>query len=408
MAITFRQAELDNGMIIAAEIDPTAASTAIGFFVRAGARDETTSQMGTSHFLEHMMFKGTAHRTAEQVDQHFDDIGAVHNAFTTSEMTAFYAHTLPEHLGTAGDILADILRPALRQDDFDIEKNVILEEIAMYDDQPFWKLYEQAIERYYGAHPLSHRVLGTRETITALTCDQMRAYFEYHYSADNTIVALAGAVDFDAMVERLGALCGGWPRTNVDRAQPAVHATPDAFTIEVPNVVLQYQLYVSPAPAMDDPRRHAAAVLAQILGDVEGSRLYWALIDAGIAEEAQAQYDPRDQAGDLLVFAACEPARGEEVEAIIRREIATLVDHISEDDVVRVRNKVLTAATLHGERPSGRMNRLGRVMTYLGTYRSLEEELARMDAVTLDDLRQVARDFPLEPVISGRLTPTSA
>ncbi|MCA9295625.1 MAG: insulinase family protein, partial [Phycisphaerales bacterium] len=214
MTLQFKQATLDNGLVVVGEIDAAAPTAAIGFFVKAGARDETTAEMGTSHFLEHMMFKGTDHRSAAQVDEHFDDIGAVHNAFTTSEMTAFYAHTLPEHVMEAESILADILRPALRDDDFSDEKKVILEEIAMYNDRPFWVLYERAMERYYRTHPLSHRVLGTKDTISALTCDQMRAYFNHRYSADNTVVALAGQVDFDQMVDRLRRDCGHWPRTN--------------------------------------------------------------------------------------------------------------------------------------------------------------------------------------------------
>jgi predicted Zn-dependent peptidase len=407
MTLYFKQATLDNGLVVVGEIDAAAPTAAMGFFVKAGARDEATPEMGTSHFLEHMMFKGTDRRTAGQVDEHFDDIGAVHNAFTTSEMTAFYAHALPEHIMEAESILSDILRPALRDDDFNDEKNVILEEIAMYDDQPFWVLYERAMECYYGAHPLSHRILGTKDTISALTCDQMRAYFNHRYSADNTVVALAGQIDFDQMVDRLRRDCGHWPRTNAVRMHPAFAPTPEAFTIELPTVNMHYQLYIAPAPAIDDERRHAAAMLAQILGDSEGSRLYWALVDTGLAEEAIAQYEARDGLGELLMFTACDPARADEAEEIVRREVRSLADSITEDDAMRVRNKVLTAATLHGERPSGRMNRLGRIMTYFDEYRSLDEELARMDAVTLDDLRAVAEAFPPEPVVVGRLRPSS-
>ena len=188
MAITYREHVLPNGLKLAAEIDPEAHSAAIGFFVRTGARDEATEDMGVSHFLEHMMFKGTAKRSGEQVDRDFDDLGGRHNAYTSVETTAFHVHCLPEHLGAGSDILADILRPALRQDDFDDEKKVILEEIAMYADQPFWRLYERACEEYYGRHPLGHRVLGTPESVGNLTAERMRSYFEQRYSADNTVV----------------------------------------------------------------------------------------------------------------------------------------------------------------------------------------------------------------------------
>jgi predicted Zn-dependent peptidase len=192
MAIRFQKAVLDNGLTVVGEVDPAAHTAAVGFFVKTGARDEDGAAMGVSHFLEHMMFKGSEGRTAEAVDLDFDRIGAEHNAFTTSEVTAFYASCLPEHLPRAEEILSDIMRPALRPDDFDDEKPVILEEIAMYRDQPFWVLYERAMEEYYRTHPLSHRVLGTAETVSALTRDQMAAYLADRYSADNTVVALAG------------------------------------------------------------------------------------------------------------------------------------------------------------------------------------------------------------------------
>ena len=188
MAFDFRHATLENGLTVIAETSTDAHTAAVGFFVKTGARDEPRELMGVSHFLEHMAFKGSERRDADAVNRDFDRIGASHNAFTTGELTAFHAHVLPEKLGDATEIIADILRPSLRQADFDEEKGVILEEIAMYDDNPFWRLWESANERYFGAHPLGHRVLGTRETVTALTRDQMQAYFDRRYSASNTVV----------------------------------------------------------------------------------------------------------------------------------------------------------------------------------------------------------------------------
>ena len=405
MHVQFQQATLDNGLTILAESDLSAHTAAIGFFVKTGARDEAAKIMGVSHFLEHMMFQGTANRTAEQVDRDFDDIGANHNAYTTSELTAFWAHCLPEHLPRAEEILADILRPALRQEDFDSEKKVILEEIAMYRDQPFWVLYERAMEEYYGRHPLSHRVLGTDETVGAMTREQMLAYFRQRYSADNTVVAMSGRLGFDAMVSNLERHCGSWQRTQAERAYPsAIHPAKD-FTIKLPTVNRHYLLMLAPAPGMKDDRRYALGMLLQILGDADGSRLYWALIETGLAEEAQSQYDGRDGVGESLLFAVCSPQDSRKVEEIMLREAKTLPDSLTEDDLVRVRSKVATAATLHSELPAGRMRRLGRVWTYSGEYRTLESELERINAVTLDELREVAAEFPLRPSVIARLTP---
>src|SRR6266478_7552714 len=171
----FESVVLKNGLKIIGETSPSARSTAIGFFVRTGARDETPEVCGVTHFLEHMVFKGTPRRTALDVNRDFDRIGANYNAFTSEENTVFYAAILPEYLPQAIDILADILRPSLREDDFDMEKQVIIEEIGMYDDQPMWSAYDNAKRAYFADHPLGNSILGTAASITALTRDQMEA-----------------------------------------------------------------------------------------------------------------------------------------------------------------------------------------------------------------------------------------
>src|SRR4051794_38277946 len=173
----FHSHTLPNGMQVIGETSPSARSAALGFFVRTGARDETEDVSGVTHFLEHMVFKGTPHRTALDVNRDFDRIGAHYNAFTSEENTVFYASILPEYLPQAVDILADILRPSLRTEDFEMEKKVIIEEIGMYDDQPTWSAYDHAKKCYFDVHPLGNSILGTAESITALTRDQMHSYF---------------------------------------------------------------------------------------------------------------------------------------------------------------------------------------------------------------------------------------
>ncbi len=409
MPVAFHRHQLPNGLTIVAEVDPDAHTAAAGFFVRTGARDEAPPLMGVSHFLEHMMFKGTARRTAEDVNREFDELGAKYNAYTTSEITCFYAQVLPERLDNATDILADILRPALRDDDFTTEKGVILEEIAMYRDQPFWNLYERAMEEHYGLHTLAHRVLGTNETVGALTSAQMREYFENRYSADNTTVALAGRLDFDHCVKHIGRLCADWQTTRParDAAQPP-SPKGASFVIEDEKVTRAYWLMISPAPSAQDPRRYAAMMLAQVLGGTDNSRLHWALIETGVAEEAQAAYDPRDGCGDTFVFASGDPERIDEIIQIANREIDNLVASLTPEDLQRLRNRLATGVTLAGERPGGRMQRIGRLWTYNREYRTLEQELDAINAVTLDDLRKVSKDFPFSVRTVGLLKPKNA
>ncbi|MFO0961477.1 MAG: pitrilysin family protein [Phycisphaerales bacterium] len=405
MSFEFKHAVLENGLTVIAECSPLAHTAAVGFFVRTGARDEPRELMGVSHYLEHMVFKGTARRSADQVNRDFDRIGANHNAFTTAELTAFHAHVLPEHLDDATGILADILRPSLRQADFDEEKGVILEEIAMYDDNPFWRLWEHASERFFGAHPMGHRVLGTRETIKALTRDQMQAYFDDRYGASSTVVCAAGAVDFDALVATLRRECGSWKPGNHARQHPPFLPHEERLLVPMKQANRAYLAWICPAPSMADPRRYAAAMLAQVLGDTEGSRLYWALIESGIAEEAQAQYDGHDGLGEMVAYAACKPEDADRVDAIVRAEMERLATTITQEELTNARAKIATGVVVAGERPAGRMRRLGALWLYRGAYASLEEELGEIERLTLADLRRVAHDFPLRPVLSARVIP---
>lgn len=405
MGVTFERASLPNGLTVIAEVDPTAHSAAVGYFVKTGARDERSVVMGVSHFLEHMMFKGTAKRTAEQLNRDFDRIGAKNNAYTSSEMTCFHAQVIPERLDAAVEILADMLRPALREEDFATEKGVILEEIAMYQDNPFWVLYEQAMDEYYAPHPLAHRVLGTSDTITALSAAQMREYFENRYSADNTVVALAGKMDFGHVMKQIEGLCGHWERTNTKRDLGRVVPQAKKFEQRDAKVNRGYVIAIAPAPSSSDPRRYAASLLSEVLGGSDNSRLHWALLETGLAEEAQAAYDPRDSTGDFLAFASGDPERLDEIQEVLFREINSLGDTLVEDDLAKIRSKMVTSVTVGGERPSGRMQRLGRQWTYLGEYSTLEEELARINSVSVADLKKLLQEFPFEPCTLGRLLP---
>src|SRR3954462_12147561 len=193
----FHSHKLPNGLTIIGETSPSARSAAVGFFVRTGSRDETPEVSGVSHFLEHMVFKGTPRRSAFDVNRDFDKIGAHYNAFTSEENTVFYAAVLPEYLPPAVDLLADILRLSLRVEDFEMEKNVIIEEIGMYEDQPHWSAYDHAKRAYFAEHPLGNSILGTPESIRVLKRDQMKEYFARRYVARNITVVAAGNFDWE-------------------------------------------------------------------------------------------------------------------------------------------------------------------------------------------------------------------
>lgn len=404
----FHHRQLDNGLTLLVESNPEAHTASIGFFVNTGARDETAEVMGVSHFLEHMVFKGTDRRTADDVNRRFDEIGANYNAFTAHEQTVYYAHVLPEFLPDATDLLADILRPSLRTDDFNMEKNVILEEIGMYEDRPSWRLTDSLMEHYFAGKPQGFRVLGTAETIKALTDEQMRNYFNRQYSSDNMFVAAAGQVDVDQLEQQLAELTAHWRTTGVSRCydQP-VYETRDKTLVD-DKLSRHYCAMMWPGPAAQDDRRYASKVLADVLGDSGGSRLYWSLVDPGHAEEADATFHPMDQEGAFYVYACCDPDRAERVESKMTEVIERLGDDVNDAEVERARNKIATAATLSGEAPMGRMMSLGGQWLYLRSYRTLDEEIEKLMAVTTDDLLELLHDYPYQNVTTLRLTPGSA
>ncbi len=405
MPVTFREHVLPNGLRIVAETDDSAASAAAGYFVKSGARDEPPSLMGISHFLEHMVFKGTDTRRGEEIDEAFDDLGVHHNAWTSHEITAFHTHGLPDTLGSALEILTDILHPALRPEDLDDEREVVIEEIAMYEDQPFWELWEAVADSYFGTHPMGHRVLGTADTVRAITPEAMTSWHAERYGADNVVLALAGKVDFEGVVERAAATCGHWARTEATRTLHEMSHSQSEFTQHSNKVQAAYVLGVAPAPALQDGRRHAASLLAWLLGRGEGSRLHWALVDQGLAEEAQCAWEGHDRCGQYVSWAVCAPNSVDQVESILRAEHDRLADSLTEEDLVMARAMIGTAVTTHGEMPAGRMQRLGRLVTTLGHHVPLEDELARLESVTLTELREVAAEWPLQPLVVGRLLP---
>ncbi|XAL98243.1 pitrilysin family protein [Phycisphaeraceae bacterium D3-23] len=410
MPANFQQHTLPNGLTVVAEPDPDAHTAAVGFFVKTGARDETPDVMGVSHFLEHMMFKGTETRSAEDINREFDALGASYNAYTSHEQTVYHAHLLPEKLAAAVDLLTDMLRPALRTDDFDMEKKVILEEIGMYDDRPEWRLHDQLLESHFRGHGLGYRVLGTNDTVGDLTAEQMRNYFEQRYSPDNLVVSAAGQIDFDWLCDELETRCGDWQPTGATRAYADPAVRDRSVTLDDPKASRHYMAMLCPGPAAQDGDRYAAKVLADVLGDSDGSRLYWALVDPGHADEADFSFIPHDRVGAFMAYASCDPARAQAVEeklfALLDAQAADGFD-ITDHDVQRAVNKLATRATLQGERPAGRMQALGSQWNYHARHLPLDEELAKLKAVTLDDLQTLLKRYTFQPRTAVRLRPAT-
>ena len=405
MPLTFQHQQLANGLDVIAEINPDSHSTAIGMFVNTGARDEDVQINGVSHFLEHMMFKGSEKYSWEDVNRIFDELGARYNAFTSQEMTAYYANVLPEYTERALEHLSHLLRPAIRPADFDTEKKVILEEIAMYLDDPGHRLYETAMAEYFGNHPLSLSVLGPAESIQRLEREQMADYFRRRYGPGNMVVAATGHVDFPKFVKLVEKYCGHWPRVNAPRqyAKP-LHQAKRKQLVD-PKLNRQYVMGFTPGPSAQDDRRFAARVLSDVIGDSEGSRFYWALVDNAIAEEADFGFYPHDKCGSFYISIVAEPKRTEEAVKIALSELEKVKSDLNADEVERAKNKIASSIVLQGEVPLGRMRAIGGQWIYNKEYRSLEKDMATLMAITPESLKELMREYPFDPMTIVSLGP---
>jgi predicted Zn-dependent peptidase len=404
----FHHTTLDNGLEVIAELNDRAYSVASGFFVKTGSRDESSALAGVSHFLEHMTFKGTPRRDAMAVNRDFDRVGAKHNAQTSEEDTFYHVTSLPEYFPQAFDVLADILRPTLRSEDFETEKQVIIEEIKMYMDNPMSVAYEAAKTTHYGAHPLGNSILGSVESITALTADQMREYFDRRYSPANIVLAFAGKADWQSLVDLAGGHCGTWRGGTPTRSALPVRGSGSFRTILRADDLQQTLVGVSDGPPVESNDRYAAHMLATILGDHTGSRLYWTLIDPGFADGADLSYQDYNQAGAFFTFLSCEPESTQVNLSRIADVYQTAMDRgVTDDELAQAKNKVLARSVLRSERPMGRLASLGFHWMYHHAYISVEEELDAFNRVTVADLTRLLHDWALWPMTLVSVGPTT-
>jgi predicted Zn-dependent peptidase len=403
----FHHHTLPNGLQIIGESSPSARSAALGFFVRTGARDETPDECGVTHFLEHMVFKGTPRRTALDVNRDFDAIGADYNAFTSEENTVFHAAVLPEYLPQAVDILADILRPSLRQEDFDMEKQVIIEEIGMYEDQPMWSAYDHAKRLYFADHKLGNSILGTPASITALKREQMYDYFQRRYVAANLTISVAGNFDWPRFVDIIEKHCGHWENGPVGRTGLIETEGSGHFEVRTKEKLVQeHVILMSAGPPADSPLRHAADLLGMAIGDDSGSRLYWALVDPGLADSADCGFHEYEGTGAFYTSFSCQPEQSEEDLELALDVLRDVQDNgISDEELHQARSKVLSRVVRGSERPKGRMMALGMNWIYQHGYRSVDDDLRAYEAVTLDAIRRVLERYPLDRATTLALGP---
>ena len=392
----FRHHTLDNGLEIVAEVAPGAYSSAYAFFVRTGARDESDAISGVSHFLEHMVFKGSDKRSAAEVNRDLDDLAANSNAFTSEEQTVYFATTLPEEQGQIVELLADMMRPSLRQDDFDTEKQVILEEIAKYDDQPPYGAHEKCMAAFFGAHPLGRSVLGTTESVGGLARDQMLDYFRQRYSPRNMILAASGNVNWDDLLAQARDYCGSWQTFEAPRVLANVVPLQAWQVIHKPQATQQYVVQLSAGPAAEDEDRYAARLLGTIVGDDTGSRLFWELVDTGLAETAAWGPHEFQRAGVFMTYLSCAPEEAAGNLARLREVLTDVETHgVKAEELELAKNKICAHIVLQAERPTNRLFAVGNAWLQRRQYKTVREAVESYRRVTLDDIQAVIAKYPL-------------
>lgn len=395
---------LPNGLTVIHEHLPAAQSAAIGFFVATGARDETAKESGVSHFLEHMMFKGTKTRSAMDITLELGNLGAQANAFTSEENTVYYSAIIPEKFDLLQELLSDMLRPALDPAEFDTEKKVIIEEIALYQDRPSFYLLENSMLDFYQGHPAGNSVLGTTASLTAMTYQDMRAYFQRRYSPSNIVLVATGNFDKRRFLSAAEKLTASWERFDTKRdVRPGpVHATYKEFKRK--NLTQTHLLFLTEGASAQSPDRFAVSLLAMLLGDSSGSRLYWELIDKGLAEDAGADNDERDGTGLFMAYASVEPKRADEVSKIVRKVLGSPLE-FSDADLERAKHKLISKVVLSGELPMGRLMALGLEWNYRQRLHSLQETLESIRVLTRNDISKALRRYPLNTWAEYRLLP---
>ena len=377
------------------EAVPSVRSVALGLWVRTGSRDEKSGQEGLSHFLEHLLFKGTDRHSAIEISELFDGMGAAANAATSKESTHLHARFLDEHTENAFDLMSEmLLDPSLPENEIDPEREVVLEEIAMYEDEPQDRVHDVLSEAVYGEHPLGRRVLGEAGVISDVPRDQIAAYHSARYTAENLVVSAAGHVDHAEIVELAGRYLN--PRSSAVNGV-AIGETDDAPRLRFhAKETEQYHIcFGGRGIARADERRFALGALDTIFGGSSSSRLFREIREKrGLAYAVGSYAEQYVDRGMVAMYVGTRADNVAEACEIIGRELVVLRDQgVSGEELARAKEHLKGRMVLGLESTGARMARLARGLLFEIPLLSIDEMLARVDAVTADDVAVLAGEL---------------
>ena len=399
---------LASGLTVGIEEMPWTRTVSIGVYVGVGARDEPAEQSGVSHFLEHLLFKGTADRSAQEISRAVDRVGGDINAFTSKEYTAFFCR-LPARYAVEGiELLGDVLTsPSLRDEDVESERQVILEELAMDGDSPDDVIHREFARQVFDAHPLGRDTAGERSTVRSLTADEVRRFHAEQYRAGSTVVAVAGAVGTDEIRRAVDCAFAAFPSGDGKIPRSAPCAIGSDTTI--PDDTEQVHLIVGGRGLRRvDPDREVLDVVDHVLGGGLSSRLFDEIRERrGLAYSVFSGTASYSDAGAWSIYAGTMPEHAVTVRELIGDELTRLVaDGITDDELAIAKGFLTGSYEMTLEDSGARMARIGGMLVTMGEVRSVEDQLARWDAVTHDDVRRViARVYATLPPLTVELGP---
>jgi len=397
MSSIFAEHTLPNGLRVVCEVMPRLRSAAVGFFVRAGSRHERPAEHGVSHFLEHMCFKGAGARSCRDINISFDELGSIYNAFTSKEHTVYFGWVPAERTTAQLELLADIMRPSLRSEDFEMERNVVLEEIAMSGDSFEHQVWDFLHESCFGAHPLAHEILGERTTVQNMTRDMMVDYHRARYAPGAMTLIVAGAVEPEAVFAAAGRYCGRW-RAEHD-GEPDFPPPPPLSTGTCKRRLDQFQQQsiIMLYPSVHAGHAYAETIeLFQSLFGGLNSRCYWNIVQKGICSQAGAAWLSYGDSGMLALYADGEPDRCEDMLAALREQAADVTKNgFRSDEVQRVKNRRRTHLALEAESPRTRLMLLIDDIESYKRARSTETRLAAVEAVSAKTIAAYLEQHPV-------------
>jgi len=392
----FNSTTLDNGVRVVSERIPSVRSIAVGAWLAAGSRDESEEASGISHFIEHMVFKGTRRRRMHHIAQRMEAVGGYLNAFTSKEYTCYYARGLDEHLERALDVVLDlVIDPTLPEREVEKEKEVVVEEMKMYEDAPEDLIFDKFEAMVYPHHPLGRPVLGVPETVRSFSREQLFDYIDDHYAPNRLVVAVAGNIRHDAIVRQVERLT-----RELDREPTPIHREPangyDAGEQVERRPIQQAHLIVGTrSPGMTDPRRTVLTTLNTLLGGGMSSRLSQNIREKyGYCYNIYSYANMLSDTGDFGVYMGTDASKVDRSRKLIGRELDKLAQTpVSARALAQAKNQLKGSLMLGLESMSNRMMRLGRIELTFGRYFSLDEIIASIDAVTAEEVRDLAAEL---------------